>query len=446
MMKTDRECQALKVKEGRKTILEVVENGGYHGLTLGMKAGCKTKTWFYRYTVNKKTIKIKLGDYPKVSLAKARQLHIEMISRVKNGNYPKNSEEGRNVNQQNPTLNEFFEKWINQKTSVERSNGKRMGLSDRTVSDYRNIYKNYLKDDLGEYRVCDIFFDVLNEHYHNMKKEKGSPEGLRKTMGIVNQIMDEAKRSRIIKENPTSGLKPRNYGATPSDPRERSLNGKELTLLWKALDDCFDDRNGNIISNTLSTSIANAIRIIILTGVRREEAATMEWSHINGNEWIIPNTKNGKPHTVTLCSLFKEIIDEQRKITNQTCRYVFESSVKPEAPVSSDAITRALKRLQKKKMRDTEAFNIHDLRRSVSNGCGVELNASIDEIEHLLNHKIPNKLLKTYQGKSLRQPEKLASLYLRWGEYISKLVGKNKGPTNEEIIRDNVIEIDFGKV
>ena len=448
-MKTDRECQALKVKEGTKTILKSVENGGYHGLSLGMKAGSKMKTWFYRYTINKNTKKIKLGDYPEVSLAEARQLHIEMIARVKNGFDPKNSEEeGKNVNQQVPTLNVFFEKWIDQKTNVKRSNGRRMGISERTASDYRNIYKNYLKDDLGEYRVCDLRRSELNAHYHKINKDKGSPEGLRKTMGIVNQIMDELVRCGLIEENQTSSLTPKTYGATPSAPRERSLNDIELTLLWKALDECIAGRNGIAKSSTLSTSIANALKIIILTGVRRGEVASMKWSHIKGDTWTIPDTKNGTPHQVTLCPQFKEIIDEQRKITNHTCSYVFESSAKPESPVTSDAITRALSRLRRNKMQDQdiESFNVHDLRRSVSNGCGIVLNASIDEIEHLLNHKISNKLLKTYQGKTLRQPEKLAKLYLRWGEHISKLVEKSKELTNEESIRDNVVKIDFGKV
>lgn len=78
-------------------------------------------------------------------------------------------------------------------------------------------------------------------------------------------------------------------------------------------------------------------------------------------------------------------------------------------------MTRTLDRLQKRKLAELEPFSIHDLRRSVADCCGIELGAGPLEIEHMLNHQISDKLRRTYQAGSLRNPDKLRMLFLRWG-------------------------------
>ena len=91
--------------------------------------------------------------------------------------------------------------------------------------------------------------------------------------------------------------------------------------------------------------------------------------------------------------------------------YVFESSTKLGHSITGDALMRALDRLQKRKMAEFESFSVHDLRRSVANCCGIELGAGPLEIEHMLNHQISDKLLRTYQAGALRNPEKLRALF-----------------------------------
>ncbi|MDO2346676.1 tyrosine-type recombinase/integrase, partial [Escherichia coli] len=80
----------------------------------------------------------------------------------------------------------------------------------------------------------------------------------------------------------------------------------------------------------LSQAIANALRLIILTGVRRSEAVNMRWEQINGNRWTIPETKNGKSHIVTLHPLALSLLKTQRIISEGG--WVFESLSKPSFP------------------------------------------------------------------------------------------------------------------
>jgi integrase len=71
-------------------------------------------------------------------------------------------------------------------------------------------------------------------------------------------------------------------------PRERTLTDAELALIWAATGEDHDhDR---------------IVRLIMLTGARREEVAGMAWDEIEAQLWTLPRarSKNGLPHEVPL--------------------------------------------------------------------------------------------------------------------------------------------------
>ena len=123
--------------------------------------------------------------------------------------------------------------------------------------------------------------------------------------------------------------------------------------------------------------------------------------------------------------------------------YVFESITRIGHSITGDALMRALDRLQKRKMAEFESFSVHDLRRSVANCCGIELGAGPLEIEHMLNHQISDKLLRTYQAGALRNPEKLRALFLRWGEFVAQNIAANPNAVAQH--PSNVVTVQFGK-
>ena len=179
-----------------------------------------------------------------------------------------------------------------------------------------------------------------------------------------------------------------------------------------------------------------------MTAVRRGEAVNMRWIDIDGDKWTIPETKSGRPHLVTLSPLAMSIIDEQREITSQLSPFVFESPNKLGQHIHQDAVTTALTRIRLKYMPDIEPFTVHDLRRSVATLVGIELDAGPLEIEHMLNHQISDKLLRTYQAGALRNPEKLRQLFLRWGKFVEEKIANMKEISVDE---SNVIHVPFGK-
>jgi integrase len=84
-------------------------------------------------------------------------------------------------------------------------------------------------------------------------------------------------------------------GMTRTSPKElardRTLTDDELRAVWKAAD-------------KLATPFARMLQFILLTGVRRNEAARMDRGEITGDEWLIPSdrVKNKRDFLVPLTS------------------------------------------------------------------------------------------------------------------------------------------------
>lgn len=314
-------------------------------------------------------------------------------------------------------------------------------IGARTLADYQGTYRRHLEKGLGSVRVCDLSRACIYEHLIRVRKI--SAEGVRKGLILLNMTLDHATLQGFIDHNPARLLKPAMFGASMGKPRERWLPQDELQILWKALDEAgygggsvTTGGRGIASSVILSQAIANALRLIILTGVRRSEVVAMRWEQINDNRWTIPETKNGKSHIVTLHPLALSILKMQRIISEGG--WVFESLSKPGFLVTGDAVTRALERLRVKYMAETDSFSPHDLRRSVATGCAEYLDAPERLIELLLNHVPKDRLIRTYQVG--QQAEKLRGLFLKWGDFIEHAIIRfNNGAP------DNVIQMSFRK-
>ena len=76
------------------------------------------------------------------------------------------------------------------------------------------------------------------------------------------------------------------------------LSDLELAAIWYAVG---DDAYGKMI------------KLLILTGCRREEIAGMAWSEFSedGSTWTLPATrsKNGMAHTLPITDLMREVIE-----------------------------------------------------------------------------------------------------------------------------------------
>ena len=108
-----------------------------------------------------------------------------------------------------------------------------------------------------------------------------------------------AKERRIIQASPMDDIPP--PISEKGRARERVLDDRELALVWKA-------------AGALDYPFAPMIRLLILTGQRRNEVAAMRWSELDIDKalWTIPGerSKNHREHTIPLPPAALAILQE----------------------------------------------------------------------------------------------------------------------------------------
>jgi integrase len=214
-----------------------------------------------------------------------------------------------------------------------------------------------------------------------------------------------ATAERLVTTNPFRGLR---LKAVPS--RERVISDDELRSVWRA---------------TAGASPYNAIvRMLVLTGQRREEVAAMTWDELADDlsAWTIPGyrAKNGKDHIVPLSPQAQAILRAMPRIEGSDLAFpgrgrVFNSFSK--AKNDLDAVS------------GVKGWRLHDLRRTVATGLQ-RLGVRLEVTEAVLNHVSGSRagIVGVYQRHSWAD-EKRAAL-CSWGAHVEGIVagrsiGKN---------------------
>jgi integrase len=139
---------------------------------------------------------------------------------------------------------------------------------------------------------------------------RGGEGTARMAIDLLRTIFNWALEERLVKENPCSGIK---TGA--SGTRDTIIdNPADYCRLFDALDRLESQRR-------LRAPVADAIRLIALTGCRRGEAAGLRWEHVDlrrGRILLPPQShktgrKTGKPREIILPAAAQAIIAWQRE-------------------------------------------------------------------------------------------------------------------------------------
>ena len=170
-------------------------------------------------------------------------------------------------------------------------------------------------------------------------------------------------RVKELRFSPAAGVVP-----SKEEPREHTLNDAELRAVWLATSKAGDP-------------FAVMIRLLVLTGQRRNEVAGMRWSELKGTTWTIPKarTKNKRDHVVPLSEHAVALIRSMPKIVD--CDFVLTTNGK--APISGFS---RYKTALDKSLGDTVVpWRLHDLRRTAASGMQ-RLGVAVPVIERALNH------------------------------------------------------------
>ncbi len=385
------------------------------------------KSWLFSFSLSsdRKLFRMPIGALNDVSLKEARNKVIELRKLVAEGIDPRTAKAAAiAANAQALTMQVLFDTWI----EFEKITCK---VTPTWIKRHEDRWRLHLKTTLGNILARDITRAHLATTLDAMTR-KGIREETRKALSTLNLMMDYALTRHFIEINPARLLKPKDFAATASRPRDRVLSLAELRRVWLALDQSSNTAQSDGQISTMSIVITSAIKLLILPGTRRGEIAAMRWDELNldAGFWLLPSerTKNRQAHTIYLSNLAVEIIQSLLHISGKS-QFVFDTGhYRDGGHIHPDTLTGVIARLRgtatgvKKKLAsdaplaDMPSFSVHDLRRSAATAWGEYLKTEPHVIERMLNHQPLNKLVATYQRAIYADEQKTG--WLAWGEMV----------------------------
>jgi integrase len=207
-------------------------------------------------------------------------------------------------------------------------------------------------------------------------------------LSVAKTFFTWAHNRRYIDDNPTRGISPRG-----TQSRARVLTDEELVRIWRACEQraakdkayapslaVAEHMNGvtnrhmsatdtepcNSEHSSLPANFARIVQLLLLTGQRRNEIASLQHSWIKNDLVTFPSsvTKNGREHSLPIPSLAKSVIgDIGSDVTTAATTaspYMFRAKGNPSAPFSGWSKSKAA--LDKKS--GVTDWTLHDCRRS----------------------------------------------------------------------------------
>jgi integrase len=233
------------------------------------------------------------------------------------------------------------------------------------------------------------------------KIEQGSgPVSRNRVRSTLSAFYSWCIKEGLCDVNPVAGTGQADEGGS----RERVLTKDEIAKVW--------------LATGLHVDFIDIVRLLLLTGQRREEIAGLRWSEIDFDAKLIrlppARVKNNREHIVPLSKAAMEIL-----------------CVKHSNPGPSNANDSRVFRgfsWTREKARLDAAINIapyrlHDIRRSVATWLGELGFATPFVIEAILNHVSGHKagVAGVYQRQ--RYENECRQALDKWAEYITTLVG-----------------------
>jgi integrase len=256
------------------------------GLQLRAFEGRKS---FYLYFRTKLGVerKPKLGDYPTITLAKAREIAREMLSSVAEGKDPVLDREKL---KQAPTMADLWSQFKKEKARK------------KSLAEDERLWKLYLQPKMATQRVIDVEYDHCRKLHAGMSDK---PFQANRVMSLLSTMFGIAEKHKMRPDgsNPT-----RHVERYPEPRRKRYASADELAKLAAIL--AREEK-------TYPASVA-FIYLMVLTGARKSEVAKARWSDVRDNKITLKVHKTdgtGEARTIYLAPEAQTVLDALPKNT-----------------------------------------------------------------------------------------------------------------------------------
>jgi integrase len=366
--------------------IEVFDQG-YPGLALRISYG-GGRSWVYFYRIGGKLRRMTLGTYPAVTLAKARDDWRLAREDVQKGRDP------ADVRKRDKPAKDFesiARDWL------KRDRPRKLPRKEKSHREIVRIVERELIPAWGHRSFGDIEKrDILD--LIDAISDRGAVIMARRVQSYVHRLFAWAMSRGIVATNPAAGLpKPGN-----ETRRDRVLTDDELVAVWKG-------------SEVIGWPFGKAIRLLLLTGARREEIGALRWSEVGETEIRLEGirTKSGEPHIIPLSAPTSALIEKLPRIANS--EFVFTTTGRGPI-VGWDGAKSKLDNAA-----SIKPWRIHDLRRTAATGMQ-KLGVGLQVVEAVLGHVSGSRagVVGIYQRHTY-DAEKRAALEA-WGAHVIAMV------------------------
>jgi integrase len=372
------------------------------GFGVRLRAGGKS-VWIIQYRVGVKQRRETLGDIRKIDLDKARKTAKAKFAAVTLGSDPAADKAQAKIKAKR-TLSAVIEEYL-----AFKENKLRPKSLHETTRYLRKSWKPLHGVPIHKVERGDVAV-----HLRRIASESGGVSANR-AQTALSSMYTWAMKEGLTDSNPVVATN------RPADeePRQRVLSDAELAKIWKALP---------------TSDYGRIVKLLVLTGQRREEIGGLRWSEVDLDKRLISlpkeRTKNKLPHDIPLSDSAVDILSESKRRDGD---YVFGTT--SERPFCGYALG---KRTIDKVIRPALApWRLHDIRRTVATvmadsppdkehlsdrGLGIQPHI----VEAVLNHVSGHKAgVAGIYNKAVYAKEKREALTL-WADHVRSLVEGTK--------------------
>lgn len=327
-----------------------------------------------------KPVTVTLGRVDVIPVRDARRIAREKLALLAEGINPNTkAKESRAISDQlGITLRDAIEEYLNLRQ-----------LKPSTLKSYRQVTARAFSDwmdkplrDITRQKVVKRYQEIQDGiAKRKVQPEKANPRGLaeaQKAMRYLSAVMnsyanDTVGGEPVLPDGNTVLVLKDKRARVKLKSRNRFLDFNERKLIFELIS---NSKNSDY-QGSISQQQGDFVYLLLITGMRFDEARLLRWENIREDTYTIKDTKNHRDHTLPQTSSVRKLFNRNRTGSD----WVFPGREGNPAAMSS-----AVKNVSKE---SGVPFTAHDLRRTAAT-IASEHGFSRDQIGRLLNHSDGN--------------------------------------------------------
>jgi integrase len=265
-----------------------------------------------------------LGRWPTLNVEDARTEAVKIKDQVRHGEDPKAAIEARKAEAQKkklrPTVDQLCDRFIAEhihaevavvkgKVKVIKAGESKDGNKLSTAKEHVRLIEKHIRPALGKLVAAEVGTAEISSTLYKIRQN--TPIMANRVRSVLGKMF---KRAELWGYRPAGSSPVPAQDKAKENKRERNLSDVEVRALGKALRDAEKPKEGE---EAMSPYALAAIRLALLTGMRKGEALGLrwEWVGLDTGEIHIPaaahktGAKTGKVRVVRLCAAARQFLN-----------------------------------------------------------------------------------------------------------------------------------------